>query len=82
MQEGNVDNLVFSLAEAEHFFEIVALLKSEPFYVVEEISAETCLATALHQLMTYHIIDSEQLLSTVQNESYPGIEPLLKQYIK
>jgi hypothetical protein len=82
VQEGNVADTVFSLAEANQFFQVVALLESKTCQIVEEISAETCLATALHQLMTYRIVNREQLLSTVLNESYPGIEPFLKQYIK
>ena len=82
MQEKNIDDTVLSLAEEEQYCKVIALFESKTCQLVEEITAEKCLASALNQLMTYRIVDSNQLLSIVINESYPGIEPFLKQYIK
>ena len=82
VQEGNLADTVFSLAEAKQFFQVVALLESKTCQIVKEISAETCLATALHQLMKHRIVNEDHLISTVQNGSYPDVESFLKQYIK
>ncbi|ALC87400.1 hypothetical protein AM499_17445 [Bacillus sp. FJAT-22090] len=82
VQEKNVVDTVLSLAEEEQYCKVIALLESKTCQFVDEINAEKCLASALHQLMMHRIVDSNQLLSTVINESYPGIEPFLKQYIK
>ncbi|WWS86172.1 hypothetical protein V6B14_11025 [Sporosarcina psychrophila] len=82
VQEKNVVDTVLSLAKEEQYCKVIALLESKTCKLVEEINAEKCLASALHQLMTHCIVDSNQLLSIVINESYPGIEPFLKQYMK
>lgn len=82
VQEKKIDDTVLLLAEEEQYFKVMVLLKSKTNQLVEEMPALSCLALALSQLATHHIVDAMQVHRIILNESYPGIEPFLKQFIK
>lgn len=76
-----IDDTVLTLAEEEQYVKVMVLLKSRTNQV-EEMPALSCLAIALNQLSTHNIVDAMQMHRIVMDESYPGIEPFLKQFIK
>lgn len=83
VQEKKIDDTVLTLAEEEQYVKVMVLLKSRTNQV-EEMPALSCLAIALNlnQLSTHNIVDAMQMHRIVMDESYPGIEPFLKQFIK
>lgn len=81
VQEKKIDDTVLTLAEEEQYVKVMVLLKSSTDQV-EEMPALSCLAIALNQLSTHNIVDAMQMHRIIMDESYPGIEPFLKQFIK
>lgn len=81
VQEKKIDDSVLTLAEEEQYVELMVLLESNTEQV-EGMPALSCLAIALSRLSTHHIVDALQMHRIILDESYPGIEPFLKQFIK